>query len=338
MISTKVKEYIERKSKISSYPKILNIEPTNFCNLNCPICIDKSSREQGFLGLELLQSLIDKNKEILRDQYIWLHFAGEPLLHPKLPEIIKILKNNGIRTRLSTNATLLDKDTSLRLMEAGLDYIVFSVDGFRKETYEKIRRGADFDVVENNIFKFLDIKKEKGLRTKTQIQMIKMKINEDEVKPFIEKWKRTDINYINIKSFCSRAWEAKNIEPFEEISKLKQKIKNRLPCFYLWETLVILWNGDVLVCCQDLQGNLKVGNVKEKSLIEIWNSQKMIELRERQLKGDFSMFPCSQCPDWKGIPRSYTGYFISSAYKFFLKNFFKKELKDEGINIIYNKK
>lgn len=338
MIPLKVKDYIQGKIVLNSIPKILNLEVTNFCNLDCPICVAKNTREQGFLDLNLLKKLIKENKKILKNQFIWLHFNGEPLLHPHFPKIIRILKKNGIRTRFSTNATLLNEESSLKLMKAGLDYIVFSVDGYTKKTYEKIRKGASFEKVENNILNFLKIKKEQGFKTKTQIQIIKMKENKYEIKPFIQKWKKTDINYINVKSFCSRAWRARKISEFTELPGLEKKIKNRFPCFYLWETLIILWNGEVISCCQDLRGELKVGDVKNENLLQIWNSPKLVDLRKRQLNGDFSMTPCNQCPDWKGFPQNYPYYFSQTLIKLFLKKIFKREIKDEGINIIFNRK
>jgi len=84
MIPLKIKEYIEGKTILSSIPKVLNLEVTNFCNLNCPICVVKNTREQGFLDISLLKKIIEENKTILKDQFIWLHFNGEPLLHPYL--------------------------------------------------------------------------------------------------------------------------------------------------------------------------------------------------------------------------------------------------------------
>jgi radical SAM protein with 4Fe4S-binding SPASM domain len=337
MIPLKITEYIKAKTILSSFPKILNLEVTNFCNLNCPMCIVKETREQGFLRLDLLEKIVKENRKLLENQFIWLHFNGEPLLHPQLFEIIEFLKQNGIKTRLSTNATLLTKEVAFELMKAGLDYIVFSVDGNTKETYEKIRVGANFETVERNILSFLRIKKKYNFQTKTQIQFIKMKENEKEVKDFIKKWKKTDINFINIKSFCSRAWRARELERFGEIEKLRKKIIKRPPCFYLWETLVILWNGEVIVCCQDLLGELKVGDVKKDTLLTIWNNKKMQELRFRQLKGDFSMNPCNSCPDWKYIPRTFIGYIAREIYRKFFKIFLQQELKDEGIRIIFNK-
>ncbi len=338
----KVKEYIKGKESLSSVPKILNLEVTNFCNLDCPICVVKNTRKQGFLDLNLLKKIIEENGQILRNQYIWLHFNGEPLLHPQLSEIISRLKGAGAKTRLSTNITLLDKEKAFELMSAGLDYIVFSVDGNTKETYEKIRKGANFMEVENNIHNFLKIKRDGGFKTKTQIQIIKMVENKKEIDSFIKKWKKTDIDYINVKSFSTRAWRAKEINKHVNasgLSKLKNKILSRPPCFYLWETLIILWNGEVVVCCQDLRGELKVGDVKRESLMEIWNNPKLLELRRKQLINDFSMIPCSQCPDWKSFPRSYPAYYFQTIVReLFFKKILKRDLKDEGINIISNQK
>ncbi len=338
MIPLKTKEYIAGKTRLSSIPKSMNLEVTNICNLNCSICVRKNVREQGFLDTGFLEKIIKENAEEFKGQSIWLHYGGEPLLHPQLSEIIKILKSSGVRTRLSTNATLLTKEKSFELMKAGLDYIVFSVDGNTKETYEKIRRGGIFEEVENNILNFLKIKKDENFKTETQIQIVRIKINEQEVKPFVRKWKKTDINYINVKSFSTRAGKVAEIDKFGDSSEFEKKIFNRPPCFFLWETLIILWNGDVLACCQDLCGELKLGNLKENNLMEIWNNSKLIDLRKRQLNNDFSMEPCNRCPDWKGYPRNYFHYFIDVLSRRFLKEFLKTEKKDEGIHIIFNRK
>jgi MoaA/NifB/PqqE/SkfB family radical SAM enzyme len=55
MIPLKVKEYIKGKTILSSFPKIMNIEVTNFCNLNCPMCVNKDTRPQGFIEIEFLK-------------------------------------------------------------------------------------------------------------------------------------------------------------------------------------------------------------------------------------------------------------------------------------------
>lgn len=338
MIPLRVKEYIQKKVILDSSPIILNIEVTNACNLNCTICPSKGLAKKGFLDLDLLEKIIKENKDVLENQCVWLHYSGEPLLHPDLPKIIETFRINNIETRLSTNATLLTEDIAFKIMKAGLGYIVFSVDGYSKETYENIRKGADFDVVEKNILNFLRIKKKNNFKTKTQIQFIRINSNWNEQKYFIEKWKETDIDCINVKSFSTRAGRVNEIEKFTEIGKVKNKIEKRSPCFYPWETLVVLWDGRVITCCQDLLGELVVGDVKSHTLKTIWNSTAMMNLRKRQLNGDFSMTPCCNCSDWKKCSTNYLSYAYRSSLKFIIEKFGNRMLKDEGINIIFNKK
>lgn len=338
MISLRINEYIQKHTILKSKPNILNIEVTNVCNLDCSVCPSKKLVKRGFIDISLLEKIIRENKDVLENQCVWLHFSGEPLLHQKLSQIVSLFRNNNIETRLSTNATLLNENIAYDLMDAGLGYIVFSMDGYNKETYESIRKGAKFDVVEKNILNFLRIKKENGFKTKTQIQFIRINTNKNEQKSFIKKWKETDVDFINVKSFSTRAGRVEHIEHFTEIKKINNKIKKRPACFYPWETLIVLWDGRVITCCQDLLGELVVGDIKKQTLIEIWNSTTMVDLRKRQLMGDFSMVPCSKCPDWKNCSNNYFTYFCQSLFKFILEKVGNRMLKDEGINIIFNKK
>ena len=82
MIPLKTKEYIAGKTRLSSIPKIMNLEVTNVCNFNCSICVEKNVREQGFLDVGFLEKIVKENAKELKGQSIWLHYGGEPLLHP----------------------------------------------------------------------------------------------------------------------------------------------------------------------------------------------------------------------------------------------------------------
>jgi radical SAM protein with 4Fe4S-binding SPASM domain len=338
-INQKSREYVEKKCRLSSKPRILNIEVTNKCNLQCTICPKRDSdTELGFIDIDFLKKIIDENRSVLSGQAVWLHFSGEPLLHPDLSKIIKLLKDNNIRTMLSTNAVLLDEKKSLELLSAGLDYIVFSFDGYSQKIYEDIRIGAKFDKVKQNILNFLKIKEENNFKTTTQIQFIELKSNIKEVNDFINEWKKTSVNHINVKSFCTRAGRVENIENFDLNSGIHKQKAGRRPCFHLWETLIVLWNGDVVACCQDLKGELIVGNLKKQTLLEIWNSPQLQEIRTRQMTGDFSMEPCAGCSDMKNHSTSYLGTIYNSFSKKIKEKIFNKIIKDEGINIIINNK
>lgn len=336
-IPLRVKEYLQKKTYLNSTPFVLNIEVTSVCNLDCLICPSKDTIKKGFIEISLVEKIINENRNLLQGQCVWLHFSGEPLLHAELPQIIKIFKENNIKTRLSTNGTVLNEVYARRLMEAGLDYIVFSVDGYNKKTYEKIRKGANFEEVEKNILNFLKIKKYNNYKTKTQIQFIKTIDNEKEKQLFVKKWMNTDVDCINIKSFSTRAGKVNNIEKFIDDKKIKERMKKRAPCFYFWETLIVLWDGRVIVCCQDLLGELVVGNINFQTLAEIWNSPKMLMLRKRQIDGDLQS-PCSECLDWKNHSTNYPSYLYKTLVRFIFEKISGRILKDEGINIIFNKR
>jgi len=77
----------------------------------------------------------------------------------------------------------------------------------------------------------------------------------------------------------------------EKISKVIDR-----PCYYPHYALYIDWNGDILLCCQDMYNRTIVfGNVKEKPIIEIWKDKKFNEFREKLKNSDRSLSPCSSC-------------------------------------------
>ena len=70
--------------------------------------------------------------------------------------MIRITRDAGIRTGMSTNATLLDDKRADMLLDSGLDYVILAFDGATKETYEKYRIGATFEKTRENILEFSD--------------------------------------------------------------------------------------------------------------------------------------------------------------------------------------
>ena len=154
--------YKRGSQKLPYGPLRLWLEPTSFCNLKCPMCTSKDIPEDkiGYMDWDLYRKIIDEAKGFVYD--INLFMGGESLFHKRLPEMIAYAKANGIRTRLSTNATVLTKEQREEPLDAGLDFIIFSFDGYEKEIYEKIRVNANFEKTLGNIRAFLEEKKERG--------------------------------------------------------------------------------------------------------------------------------------------------------------------------------
>src|SRR4030066_914521 len=149
-------------AKLPYAPMRLWIEPTSFCNLKCPMCTSKDIPEDqiGYMDWDLYKKIIDEAKGFVHD--INLFLGGESLFHKRLPDMIRYAKENGIRTRLSTNATVLTKEKREALLDAGLDFIIFSFDGYEKEVYETIRINANFEKTLGHIKGFLEEKKRRG--------------------------------------------------------------------------------------------------------------------------------------------------------------------------------
>ena len=111
---------------------------------------------------ELAFKLIDQASK-LGIPSMKFNWRGEPLLNPKLPQIITTKKKGILETIINTNATKLDVKTSEEIIKSGLDIMIYSFDGGTKETYEKMRPGRfgknNFDDIYKNILNFSKIRK-----------------------------------------------------------------------------------------------------------------------------------------------------------------------------------
>ena len=135
------------------------VEPTSYCNLKCIMCPNKDlpKEQKGFMEWTLYKKIIDEAAQSIFDIHL-LH-RGESLLHPDFFKMARYAHEKGLTVKFHTNGTLLNEEKSYQLIKSGIDQFSFSFDGYKKETYEKIRVGADFDKTVQNIIQFLEIKK-----------------------------------------------------------------------------------------------------------------------------------------------------------------------------------
>ena len=110
-------------------PPRLEIEPTNYCNLNCHYCPNQeSSREKGYMKFDLFQKIIDDASQI-GVMGIDLYLVGESLLHPQIVEMISYIKSKDLRVNLVTNGMPLNIEKIKAILHSGLkstDTITFS--------------------------------------------------------------------------------------------------------------------------------------------------------------------------------------------------------------------
>ena len=138
-----------RMEKLESRPYSAIIEPTNICNLQCPYCPTGAGRDSGrkktMIDVSLVESFIEQNAPYLISVnfYNW----GEPLLHPKIHEIVRICHDHKVFMSLSTNLNIRNLDILDKVCRAGLDHMVVSCSGATQDVYEIYHRDAKMDTL-----------------------------------------------------------------------------------------------------------------------------------------------------------------------------------------------
>lgn len=281
-----VYSYYTNKHVLETYPSHIGIELTNHCNLECIMCPQpRMTRSQGLMSEELFKKIIDEVKG--KSEFIYLYGMGESLLHPGFFKLTDYAVKSGLTTSLSTNLTLLNEERSRKLLESGIDFIVLAFDGAGKDTYESIRLGGEFEKSLAQVKKFLQLKNEFKSKCVVDIQFILMDSNKHEaarMEDLFTKEERVAINTFRIKP------------TFIYPSADNGKIVHNHPCYFLWSTMTITWDGHVSICCMDYDSEVMLGDVRSMSVYEVWNSEKMAGLREKHKKLDYGAIPiCDKC-------------------------------------------
>lgn len=289
------------KTKMQRFSKIplrVMIENTNLCNAGCIFCPHKNMKRQtGYMDLLLTKKIIDECTK-LRINYVTIYGFGEPLLDNFFFDRVKYAKDKGIeRVTTNTNAAFLSEEKARQLLDCGIDEVYISCDAATAETYKKIRPNLSFHKVDENILRLLNLKKKYKIESlgKKKIQkpeiilsFVENKYNTHEVQQFINKWKgKVD----NISISLIHNWTGYIVSEWEKNNNTK-----RDPCRLLWTDMVISWNGDVSLCCNDYENRIVLGNIKKEMIEDIWSGEILKEIREYHKKKEFDKIPiCSKC-------------------------------------------
>ena len=259
---------------LPSFPLHIDFEIIDACNLKCKMCPRSIEQGSGLkLPLQDFQRVIDEGAK-MGLKAIELGGGEEPLLRKELPDMISYAASKGIMDiRLGTNGTLLNPQLSQRLLRSGLTFFSVSVDAATATTYRKIR-GWDLSKLENNITTFLNILAKTGQALPvTRVSFVAMPENIEEIDDFITKWSSI-VDIIDIQDYIEMA------DP--SIVNVKGVLEG-FSCYQPWQRLTITAQGDVAPCCTFHGRKLLIGNVHERTIAELWNSEEMKKLRAQLL-------------------------------------------------------
>lgn len=297
-------------TRILGYPLTLMIEPTNICNLKCPLCPTGAGlikRKKGFMTFNNFKKIIDETGDYIIHLRLWNW--GEPLLNKEIFNMISYAKTKKIFVNLSTNSNFLTEEFAERLIDSGLDELIISLDGASEKTYNQYRKGGDFNKIINSL-NFL-IKEKKRLNKKfpyIKLQFIIMKHNEHEIQKIKSLSRELGVDELVFKTVgvmdyfskedirkylpANKKYSRYNMQRNDIVSKVK--IKNW--CDFIWEEMVINWDGSVVPCCFDMNNLFVLGNAFSDKIKNIWNNKRYISLRKTILKDKKNISLCKNCP------------------------------------------
>jgi radical SAM protein with 4Fe4S-binding SPASM domain len=273
-------------------PRQLTLENTSICNAKCVMCPYPSmEREKIVMDWDLYMKGLRDAKE-LGIRWIQPQFFGEPLADKGLAEKLRAAKEMGLYITMFSNGSLIDKAAAEMLVKSGLDDIKISIDSCKPEVYEAIRKGLKFRKVLENTKGLMEAKRRLGSATPTVWAMfVEFEANHGETRDYFKYWSKI-VDRVNISR--SHNWGGK--VQVKGLTILQDQ-KLRFPCPSPWDQLVVNAQGEILPCCCDYEGtHLSLGNLRDMTLRQAWEGEKMSAIRQKHLERKFNDLPlCGDC-------------------------------------------
>lgn len=272
---------------VGDFPLHLDVEASRICNLQCAFCA--TSYEplggKGFMSCDTFKKIIDEGAEHGLCAIKFNSGArGEPLLNKSLIEMVAYAKGKGIMdVYFNTNALLLTRDASSKLIEAGLDRISISFEGTTAEVYEKYRIGSSYKRVLNNVKELIELRNEMNSRKPlVRVQTVAIPELIPKMKEYTKFWEKIadEVAFIDFKDYSHR----QDILIYD------------WACPYIWQRLMVTWDGKISICGFDYSTKHNLGNVKNTTIHSAWKGDVMEEIRKKHKEGRSHEIPvCDSC-------------------------------------------
>lgn len=255
------------------------IEITSVCNLACSFC-PQTKRQANFIKIEDFTKILDEIKP--HTDYIYFHVKGEPLLHPKIDQLLDLSHERGFKVNITTNGTLLHKAKHKIMMKPALRQLNFSLHSFDGHEGSTDKEGYVSSV----------------------LTFAKEAVEKSDVLVSLRLWNLTEDNITNAERHRNRqilAWIEKEFDLDYKIEEkvvpgsgvkiakqiyLNQDHEFKWPdlkeeedegkgfCHGLRNQAGILVDGTVIPCCLDGEGVINLGNINQTPFSEIVESER----------------------------------------------------------------
>jgi MoaA/NifB/PqqE/SkfB family radical SAM enzyme len=274
-----------------------SIEISGVCNLRCIACPRSDTlhpfENGGFISVEDYKKVLEKLlKEIPMLHIVSLYIWGDPFLHPKLPELLRINSELGVGTDLSTNLNIKTERLE-EIVKANPTYIRLSCSGFGPKNYEITHAGAKWELFYKNCFELSRLLKKYNSTTGVELFFHVNKANACEYKDILDMGRQLDFRIVASLSCCFPQYALYYIEniPLPEPARKAMDLmivniddmlaaareEHEKPCSSRLGFPNINWDLSVLTCCNFNQDRL-AGNFLDTGLDELIKLKNSSEL------------------------------------------------------------
>lgn len=286
-------------------PYTLAVDPCNLCNFKCRFCAMQYSGEtqryqKQMMPLSLFMKIVDDLRAFPHKlKVLRISGQGEPLLNRDIAEMIRYAKEREVADfiEIVTNGSRLSPELNERLIQSGVDRIRISIEAVSEEGYYEMA-GAKISLDEF-LANIRDLHQRSGDACEIYVKTVDAAVDTE------EKEQRF---YQLFENICDRIWIDSVIPLWSDWDKLGQnfelnnvgmhgqELQEVRICPYPFYSLIINPDGEVTACCADWRRKLVLGDLKEQSMQEIWNGERLRTFWADMLSGGKDRYEmCRKC-------------------------------------------
>lgn len=287
---------INERELTPNYPlKGLHIELSNVCNHRCLFCANrKMSRKKGFMEESFLKRILQEAyEEGFRE--VGYYANGEPFVSPELDKYIGWAKQIGYSyVYIDTNGGV-EFDKIKKAIDAGLDSIKFSINGTDPDNYKLIHGRDDFARAMENLKKTYDYKKRLNRSLNVYVSIAVTRYIEDSVDQFADYCRQYCDDLVTNSVIEMGGYIGEELKYLQTQKNMDFNHGMTIPCYLLWNSIFITFEGYATACCADFQNYLVYADLNQTSLKDAWNNEVITNLRKSHLEGKIDGLPCVTC-------------------------------------------
>lgn len=305
--------YLLHRDRVWGQPIFFTIETINSCNFRCIYCPQSDQDNhfvngRGIMSLEDFKRIIANLRSCFDVRIVSLHRDGEPLLNKRLEEYIAHLTELGIYVTVSSNCSLVSQERAHRLVAAGLQMVGtdFCADA---ALYERLRARGVWVETFAGIQRLLRAGVEQGADFRVVIKdMATHGVSLEDGKTLMARTRALFAEWSDRVTVMPVYFHNALGESLVNLSQGPEAPERTLYtlCHQPWVNFTIDFSGRVVGCCRDLRSEYVLGNLLEQPADEIWNGERMVNLRRALTdKRPQDIGICKACDvPWQG---SYSG-------------------------------